>query len=515
MMGKDLPRQPDQPASTKESEMASRLNLSLQSLAGQHAQAIPSLTSFFYGLNFYLRLACTLVLCCSCNRREEPESTPAPAAGIEKTADSRAASSKDADSPDPAPVWTLDPPDESLPVGQKVARLRQEEERIVEQLMQKFPEQVDVQVLYGVILSARGNKEQAAKVWHACLEMAPERVDIHHALGLLAIEREDYVEAASCFKRAAELDPSLPVIHNLLGRAYMGLNRFDEAESAFKKDLESGSGSVLSMTLLAQLCTDQDRLEDARALYEQALEVSPDDTTALYGLAMVLGRLGLREDAQEVMGRFQVLKREEQERLEAEGETYEDLEQVQAGVSITLSKVGKLLMDFGAVQPGLRVLKQAAGLDERAKECRIALLDWYRQRGSTDEALVWAREFVTADPEDPSGFLNLGAIFIDLGRLQEARAAFQQACRLAPERGWGFLELARLELKAGSSPARAVEYARTAVEKEPTAHAHFVLAWALEKSGDRIAALTELEKALELDPENPQYRNVYSQLRGS
>jgi eukaryotic-like serine/threonine-protein kinase len=54
----------------------------------------------------------------------------------------------------------------------------------------------------------------------------------------------------------------------------------------------------------------------------------------------------------------------------------------------------------------------------------------YRNRGDTEEAVHHLQEAVRLAPDQPLGFVNLGYGFVELGRLDEARAAFEETLKL-------------------------------------------------------------------------------------
>jgi len=88
----------------------------------------------------------------------------------------------------------------------------------------------------------------------------------------------------------------------------------------------------------------------------------------------------------------------------------------------------------------------------------------------------------------------------DAGRLDDARAAYEQAIAASPDSAFLYRDLAAVERKAGA-PDRAAEHLRRAIELDPAdARALASLAELHEERGDLVAALATFEAARAVDP---------------
>jgi len=88
----------------------------------------------------------------------------------------------------------------------------------------------------------------------------------------------------------------------------------------------------------------------------------------------------------------------------------------------------------------------------------------------------------------------------DAGRLDAARAAYEQAIAASPDSPFLYRDLAAVERKAGV-PDRAIEHLRRAVELDPgDARALATLGDLLDERGDLVAALAMYEAARSADP---------------
>jgi len=124
-----------------------------------------------------------------------------------------------------------------------------------------------------------------------------------------------------------------------------------------------------------------------------------------------------------------------------------------------------------------------------------------------------AEEFVAAqrfNADRPEARVTLGAFYVRRGRLAEAEAEYQAAIRLNPQFAGAAVDLADLYRQMGRE-VQAEEVLRVALERTPAdAGVHHALGLSLVRLGRRDAALTHLQRASILEPENPRYAYVYA-----
>ena len=116
------------------------------------------------------------------------------------------------------------------------------------------------------------------------------------------------------------------------------------------------------------------------------------------------------------------------------------------------------------------------------------------------------------EPEDVSGHCLAGDLASQLGRDTLAESSFRKTIAIAPNKSMGYRELARLFIKTHRY-AEATSLAKQATERENLGANHFVLALACERSGDLAYALSAVKRAIQLNPDNLNFRRYHEYLQ--
>ena len=137
----------------------------------------------------------------------------------------------------------------------------------------------------------------------------------------------------------------------------------------------------------------------------------------------------------------------------------------------------------------------------------------YITRKRLTDAIPLYRRISEINPKDPICHLNIGILSIRLKQLGDAEKAFRKVIEVAPGFSGGYRELAQLYLRAGRGFPEARALAEKAVALEPTALNYFVLCWACDMNGDSQNAIKAILQAIQLEPANSKYRNVYEHIK--
>jgi Flp pilus assembly protein TadD len=122
-------------------------------------------------------------------------------------------------------------------------------------------------------------------------------------------------------------------------------------------------------------------------------------------------------------------------------------------------------------------------------------------------------EYIAVQQEDadwPTGKLNIGNLYLRLGRFDEAVAAYRQALKLDPQLASAWVNLADAWRIQGREK-EAEDTLRAGLTKLPrSADLLHALGLAQVRKGDKTAALASLAQAARLAPERPRYAYVWA-----
>lgn len=406
-----------------------------------------------------------------------------------------------------------EPASRQLAAEQQTAALKKEEMELAQTLMRQFPQSEDPIVLMGNVRLRHGNAAEALKFWQEALQMNPRRPDVYKAMGWFAMGKENYEEAIIHWQKALQVDPQIPGVHNSIARALMGLGKHAEAIEELRKDIEISPHSSSSHFLLGQGYLQEKEYEKAKANYEKAISLEPGLTNAYYGLFTACARLNQHEKAQEYLAIFKKLKAEDMKILKDRNDAYNDLIDMRKGAAETYMYAAKMYQGRGDTQKCEQLLKRAAALDPNNTVYLMELASLYGTSNRLSDALAMHKKISKLEPNNPVCYLNIGIFSARLKQFADAEPAFAKAIVLAPESSAGYRSLAQLYLETGTKLPQARELAEKAVALEPIAANYFVLSWACDRNADTDSALSAIKKALELEPDNPRYQQMYELIR--
>jgi tetratricopeptide (TPR) repeat protein len=213
------------------------------------------------------------------------------------------------------------------------------------------------------------------------------------------------------------------------------------------------------------------------------------------------------------MAIFKKLKAEDMKILKDRNEVVDDLADMRKGAAKTYLLAGQMYQAGGDFQKAEELLKKATSLDPNNILCLERLASLYLTSNRLTDAIGLYKKISEIVPKDPLCYLNIGILSIRLKQLDNAEEAFRKVIEVAPGFSSGYCELAQLYLKTGRGFPEARTLAEKAVALEPNALNYFVLSWACDMNDDSENAIKAIMKAIQLEPANLKYRNVYEHIK--
>ena len=335
-------------------------------------------------------------------------------------------------------------------------------------------------------LHRAGRFADAARCYHALLTRQPDHAGALHLFGVLHYENGYFARAVELIGRAVALERENAVYHANLAEAHRALGQYELAIDCCRTALRLRPDYPEAANNLGLALHGLGKFTEAVAQFCAALEMRPD-------FALAQNNLGtsLRE-----LDRFG-------EALQA----YRQAVGLDPELALARSNLGQLLVDQGEAEEGLTNCAEAVALGPNVPAAHNNLGNAYRAlerfseaRAAYDEALRLASLAQTPPSEMAQIHANRGlALFLE-GDRAGAFVCFRHAVEIAPDDVLIRQYLANAH-EAAEDYAGALGCWQRVVELNPTlAMAHNHLGWALQQEGRFAEAAACYRRALELGP---------------
>jgi tetratricopeptide (TPR) repeat protein len=232
-----------------------------------------------------------------------------------------------------------------------------------------------------------------------------------HNLALSYVETGDYQSAIRAYQRAIDLTPEYSYLPYNLGLVYQRLNRRKDAERSYQRAIQIAPASAEPYNALGTLKASENKSADAERLYRDALQRNPALLPARHNLAVLLAAQPTRRD-------------------EAAGLLRENLQRDPRFLASQLSLAETL--EASADSAGaIAAYRASLALAPNYSAARLALARLLLASGDTAGAAAEAQQ---AGPENFAALELLGDVRSKQSLTADARAAYQAALALKPER---------------------------------------------------------------------------------
>ena len=321
------------------------------------------------------------------------------------------------------------------------------------------------------------------------LNIHPRDVEVHVQLAI-ACSRLGWIDkAVESYAIVLQLDPNSPTAQyglKVLGHYQIGLiharkGAFEKAKTQYQLAIELDPELSLPHFQLGYLLTQQGQFEEAIPFYQKAIALYPNHTGAYYQLANAYFRVGKQDEGKRQLEKFREIKAKERFNL--------------AERSLRKGEIDEALTAFQ------RTLDMdAAFAPAYARLSAIAL-----QQNDLETAAQYLQRALEIRPNFSVGHYQLGSIYHRQGEIEKAIESFEDALALEPNFASACNALAWIYAEGGKNIDEAITLATRAVKLKPTAPHWDTLAYALYKARRYKEAAEAIIKALDLQPNDPDY----------
>ncbi len=288
------------------------------------------------------------------------------------------------------------------------------------------PARADYQA--GMEAYARGDYPTAAKEFGAVAQAHPDDPQFaiaFHMLGLTQLKLEDSDAAVANLAHAVKLDGGNAEFALGLGQALLSTGDAKRAFSVLKGIDPAGlpeAKRTPHALLLASAALKSKRGKDAVAALQTRLAAVPDEPVLHRALGSTYYHLGRRDEAFEAFA------------AAFAADPY-DTVSGRAAVRIGLSLAARADDAKTSGQLYAQITELSTTLAEHSPGAETALLAGDAALGSHDfaTALTWFEKAQAEGPADPAVLLSIGRALGELGRPDDAVAAYEQALATSPE----------------------------------------------------------------------------------
>ncbi len=447
----------------------------------------------------------------------------------------------------------FDPQSEYLQLTMAEAHLhRQQPEQAISLLMMlenKRPGSVAVQQLLGDALSLQQKYQPAIDHFNRALELDPgnSNVQLRLALALSRLGRND--EAISVLEELLTLHPDASVAQLALARLYLTNKQPDKAAATYRQLIAQQPAAYQPVLEYGKILEEHD-VPAAIDLYRDFLEENPRAAAVRQQLAQVYLTQDQMDDAltqlqflrqqypdnPRVAGQIGLIQLELKNWAAAEKEfrwlvNFSEKERKdyyylamalaeQQKIDEAIAALEELMDDmteYPAAALQLAYLYQKTGQDDRAVtflEKMVAeglhrvdlyyyLVAFLGERKEYQRALDWALSGVAENPESSRLYYQLGVLYEKMSQRQKAIETMEQLLQIDENHADALNFLAYSQAESGEDLPLALERAKKALEIKSSGFIIDTLGWIYYKMKRYDESRAQLEKAVEIHPDDP------------
>lgn len=373
-------------------------------------------------------------------------------------------------------------------------------------------------MVIGQLSLKMGDTDGAMKAFRRAIEVAPDSVAARLELVKTLESANDLVESIKIYEKLVELRPENPLLHHQLGVAYLRIDRLDEAREALERSIEKVPDYLDAWFALGIIYQEKEEFEKSAEHFERVVTGRPGDASVRRALGAVYARL-LRWDEAETQfeklaglpGKGQAGNRDLaflhvlSDRLEEAEAVAGRLLAQGSNSAVDVAILGLCLVAKGETQTGLDRLGEIRS--ERIADSRSGDQNIEDTSGAIDNIHTYVLDDQALDDlVDRLAFFGKEEISRKLAALFEE--AEREGLTGAPIHN---IHGKCLEI-AGEYDTAAKLYKKAVVVEPDNKLAYFSLGALYEEMERYEDAAQQLERALELDPNDPTTCNYLGYL---
>jgi tetratricopeptide (TPR) repeat protein len=346
----------------------------------------------------------------------------------------------------------------------------------------------------GALAVAEGDLPRAEEAFSKSSELAPERSPRRLLYARFKIQTQNLAVARVSLERIVKNTPDFLPAGTMLAEIFLADKKPEQAANLLNRLLARDPANLEILVLSSRAFIALGQVEKATGTMEKARNLYPQSTQALYHYALTLLAQTRTREASASLTQALALDPE-----------FTD-------ASVLLAGINQLRNDFPAA---IFILKQILQKHPQLLRAQSMLADTYRGHGDLAEALRLYEDLEPKFSTNPELPLARGLVLARLGRLAEARNAFNRVLELSPASFPAAEQLVNLDLADKKYDDAGQLSQQLALSRPASPEPQLFLARIALAQSDAVTAAASLEKALVLQPDfRPAYllaARVYSE----
>ena len=237
------------------------------------------------------------------------------------------------------------------------------------------------------------------------------------------------------------------------------------------------------------------KYSEAADLYRAVLNTNSNETNALAGLGMALGRQFKLDAADEQFERL--LSIDPNNPVAHCGKAMVLLNRLQSSNSTVIKSRTAILKEAG------KECNLALDADPRVVEAHYLLGRVYKEEGRNDRACQAFMGAIKLDPHYSNAYAQLGLVQVLLNKISEATESFKKAISINSGNSTAHFGMAQVAFKQNRLEAAVAELNISLYQNPNSSPVHQLLGKVYEAQGNTVAAIKEFKEAIRIKPELP------------
>lgn len=354
-------------------------------------------------------------------------------------------------------------------------------------IVSNFPDRGDVHLKLARIYKQLGDWGNAGEAYGKAVGSATapaEQAECYEGMTIAFVKAANYPKVVEVGRKAAEMNPANADVLVALATGLAKTGAIAEAGEVAQKALALAPNSALVHTTIGEAALADGKLAEAEPAFRKAIELDANVAEAHAGLADIL--LAKKDYEGAVAEATKALDRNSQ-------------------LTRAFGVRGKANNALGKPDAAYSDLAMAITVNANDPDANLAFAEVYEAQGNLGMAATYYQKAVDLNPTLSGAYLALGGVYAKQGKFQDLGTLMEGVVQKMPDNAQVHHYLG-LSLEASQQADKALAEFSKAIELDDSlGDAHYKKGRLLRIQKQVAPALVELEEAVSLQGDNPDY----------